>query len=238
MANKKIVLYCISFAGGSSYSYRDFAKHLDNSIEVEAIDLPGHGKKLREALLTDINLMADHILDQIRTAIPTTPFAIYGHSMGATIGYQLCRALIREGLPMPLHLFFSSRQGPSVPIKEEGKYLHLLPQDQFIKMAMEYGGIPREVAAEKELMDLFVPIMKADFKAVAQYTYEPAPPLDIPITVLIGANEKTTYDDAMKWQEVTCHKISMTQFSGGHFFIFDHLPEIGKIISSSLGRYL
>ncbi|MBF0259917.1 MAG: thioesterase [Desulfamplus sp.] len=234
MIKKKVILYCLSFAGGSSYSYRDFAKHLDDNIEVVAIDLPGHGRKLREPLLTDLNIMTDYLLDQIRMDIMSSPFAIYGHSMGATLGYMLCRKLIKEGLPRPKHLFFSSRQGPSVPIKDETKYLHLLPQDQFVKMAMEYGGIPREVAAEKELMDLFVPIMKADFQAVGQYVYEPDTPFDIPVTVLIGSNEKTTPYDAMKWQEVTSQKISMMQFLGGHFFIFDNLPEICEIISASL----
>ncbi|MBF0468913.1 MAG: thioesterase, partial [Desulfamplus sp.] len=198
----------------------------------------GHGRKLREPLLTDLNIMTDYLLDQIRMEIMSSPFAIYGHSMGATLGYMLCRKLVKHELPLPKHLFFSSRQGPSVSIKDQTRYLHLLPQDQFVTMAMEYGGIPREVAAEKELMDLFVPIMKADFQAVGQYVHEPATPFDIPVTVLIGSNEKTTSDDAMKWQEVTRQKISMIKFPGGHFFIFDHLPEICEIISASLERDL
>lgn len=234
MINNKIILYCLPFAGGTSYSYRNFRKYLHSDIDVVTIDLPGHGRKLREPLLTDLNRMTEYIVQQVYPNIITNPFAIYGHSMGATLGYMVCKKLIRDNLPEPLHLFVSSRQGPSVPIKEDSKYLHLLPQDKFIKMAMEYGGIPAEVAAEKELMDLFVPIMKADFQAVGQYIHEPTPPLDIPITVFVGSNEKTSYDDAMRWQEVTSRKISMSQFFGGHFFIFDYLAEIGKIISSEL----
>ncbi len=232
---RKTILYCLSYAGGSSYAYRDFAKHIDNTtIEVIPLDLPGHGKRLREPLLTDINEMAEFIFSLIDKSIIEVPYALYGHSMGATVGYQLCRVVENARLPLPLHLFFSSRQAPSLPVKDKDRNYHLLPRDKFIKKVMEYGGIPREVAAEKELMDLFVPILKADFKAVDEYHCDQLDPLDIPITILFGNNERITYEDVREWQEVTHHDLSIQQFSGGHFFIFEHLPEIGRIISRSL----
>jgi surfactin synthase thioesterase subunit len=100
----------------------------------------------------------------------------------------------------------------------------------------KYGGIPPEVAAEKELMDMFVPILKADFQAHAEYQHHVPQKLDVPVSVFMGENENITYDEASQWQEITTQPVSVQIFSGGHFFIFDHLPEIGNIISRKLER--
>lgn len=135
---------------------------------------------------------------------------------------------------MPVHLFFSGRQGPSIESKE--KDWHLLPRQRFIERVIAYGGIPQAVAAEKDLMALFVPIMQADFQALSEYQYEKALPLDIPITVMIGLDEGITYDEALTWQEVTTQSVTIHQFPGDHFFLFDHLPEIGAIISRTLEK--
>ncbi|SLM33124.1 Thioesterase (fragment) [Desulfamplus magnetovallimortis] len=182
-------------------------------------------------MLSDFTLSL--LLNDISSGIP---YAIYGHSMGALVGYQLCRSIENSGLPLPSHLFCSGRQAPSIPIKEEDKNFHLLPRHHFIEKVMEYGGMPREVAAEKDLMDLFIPVLKADFQAVDNYNYVDLPPLDVPLTVLIGESEKTTYEDALKWQDVTSYNIGIKTFPGDHFFIFNHIPEIGRIISAALLR--
>ena len=198
-------------------------------VNMIAIDLPGHGKHIRQPLLTHLDEMAEYIFEQIKQDL-TEPYAIYGHSMGTLLGYLVAQHIARAKLMPPIHLFFSGRQGPSVASKQ-GNW-HVLPQEEFITKVMAYGGIPKEIAAEKDLMDLFVPIMKADFQAIANYHYEKAVPLDIPITVLFGSDEQITYDEALTWQEVTNRPVSIHQFSGGHFFIFDHVPEICALLST------
>jgi surfactin synthase thioesterase subunit len=230
--SQKINLFCLPFAGGSFYAYRDFQKYADDSVNVIPIDLPGHGRRMGEPLMRDIRQMAEDVFQQIRDNI-NEPYAIYGHSMGTLLGYLVSQKIVKLGSPAPVHLFFSGRYAPSVPCKERD--FHLLPRDQFIRKLMEYGGMPLEVMREQELMDLFVPIMQADFEAVSGYRYEPSAPLDTPITVMNGLSDQTTtYDEALKWQEITTGEVSVKQFPGGHFFIFDHLPEIGRIISQRL----
>lgn len=232
LSTKGINLFCLPFAGGSCYSYRGFAENTADFVNVIPIDLPGHGRYITQPLLTNILDMADNVFHQIRDSLDQ-PYAIYGHSMGTTLGYLLSKKILREGAPKPVHLFFSGRY--SVTIESKEKHTHLLPRDEFVKRVMgKYGGIPKEVAMEKDLMDLFVPIIRADFQAVATYKYEKAEPLDIPIKVMIGMDDNATLEEAFKWQEVTTRKISVTQFSGGHFFIFDHVEDICRIISETL----
>ncbi len=232
LADHKVKLFCLPFAGGSSYAYREFEQHISDFITVRFIDFPGHGKRMREPLLTNIHEMADDIFYQIRDDL-NEPYAIYGHSLGATVSYLLSKKIVGKDMPnQPFHLFLSGRAAPSV--KKEDRTFHLLPKEEFIDKVAEYGGIPELVLQEKELMDFFEPILRADFQAVETYKYEKTDLLDIPITALIGLNEKVTYDEALKWRETTTRDVSVKQFTGGHFFIFEHLAEIGRIISQTL----
>lgn len=232
--SQKINLFCIPFAGGSYYAYKNFENHVADFINVVPIDIPGRGRRWGKPLLTSMHDMAEDVYQQIKEKLDE-PFAVYGHSMGSTVGYLLAEKLIREKkTAIPLHLFASGRQGPPVPTKE--KDIYLLPEKEFIEKILAYGGTPREIAESKEMMELFVPIMRADFQAVSTYEYEKTEPLDIPISVLIGDNEKFTYEEAHTWQAVTKRNIFLKQFPGDHFFIFDHLPEIGSIISRTLEK--
>jgi len=230
---QKINLFCLPFAGGNSYSYQKLAQYKADFINIVALDLPGHGKRMGKPLLTDITEMAEDMFYQMKDYL-SEPYAIYGHSMGAILGYVISQKIVHKEMIPPVHLFVNGRQGPSVENKRE--VLHLLPKEEFIEKVLAYGGIPEMVAQEKDLMNLFVPIMRADFQAVETYTYKPAQPLNIPITVMIGLDEGITYEEALRWQEVTTRNISIKQFPGGHFFIFDHLPEIGRIISQALEK--
>ncbi len=228
---QSITLFCLPYAGGNSYVYKKFAEYHSNGVTIAAIDLPGHGKYFRKAPLTNIHDMAEYVFHEIHENLHK-PYAIYGHSMGTLIGYVLTQKISQEHLPLPRHLFLSGRQGPAVRSKEEN--WHLLPKDIFLKKVMAYGGIPEQVAAEEELMDFFIPILKADFQAVSDYKHEQAQPLHVPVTVLIGQDDNITYAEALQWQDVTTQKIAVKQFPGNHFFIFDYLPEIGATISRIL----
>jgi surfactin synthase thioesterase subunit len=228
---RSIQLFCLPFAGGSSVFYKDFSKYLPDSVKVVAIDLPGHGRKMAQPLLTSLHDMAVVIFQQIDKQL-TEPYAILGHSMGTLLTYLVSKRIKQANLPLPIHLFVSGRAGPSIPLKETN--WHLLPTPEFLAKVMPYGGIPRQIAADKALMELFVPIMRADFQALAEYQYAAEAPLEIPITVLIGSEEDIADAEALTWQQVTTCPVLFSRFPGGHFFLVDHLPEICALISRTL----
>lgn len=227
----KITLFCLPFAGGSSYSYREFKNYTDGSVHIVAIDLPGRGRRFSEPLLTNLQDMADDVFEQIRGRL-TNAYAIYGHSMGACIGYLLIKRIIREQCLPPLHLFVSGRQGPSVPSKEKERYL--LPKTDFMEVLKQFEGTTPEVIENQELMELFEPVLRADFQAIDTYTHAKSRPFDVPITVMRGANENLIRSDALCWQDETTQKISFLEFNGGHFFIFRHAAQICRVFTQSL----
>jgi surfactin synthase thioesterase subunit len=231
--NDKINLYCIPYAGGSFYAYREFERYMADFIRMIPLELPGRGKRFKEPLLTDIYEMVDDLFHQIKMSLHE-PYAIYGHSLGALLGYLLVKKIIEKDFNKPVHLFFSGRQGPSLM---RGRKLHLLPKKALIDQLISFGGIPDELLREQQLIDFFEPIIRADFKAHETYQYEKSQPVATPLTVMAGLHDKeTTYDEAMTWQEVTTETITIRQFPGGHFFIFNNLSEIAMIFSEQLDK--
>ena len=232
---QRINLICLPFAGASIYSYRDITTQIADFINIIPVELPGRGQRISEPLLSDIHKIVDDAFLQIKAHI-NIPYAIYGHSLGTLLGFLLVKRILNEDLPQPIHLFFSGRGGPSVQDKD--KHIHALPKKEFIKKLQEYEGSPQEILNDESIMEFFEPVLRADFKAVSNYPYNEDTPFNIPITVMIGTTENTTYEEAMKWQDETSKEISLRQFPGGHFFIYQHSQEIGRIFSHTLQHFL
>ncbi|MBF0303703.1 MAG: thioesterase [Desulfamplus sp.] len=231
---KSITLICIPFAGGTSFAFRDINKHIPNHIVPVYIDFPGHGRRLQEPLITDIHDLVSDIFHQI-PSFGDRPFVIWGHSMGGTIAYLLTRRLLNAGKKLPLHLFLSGAPGPSIPRREKDVYK--LPRQAFLEKVKNYGGVAEEVLAEKDLMDLFLPILRADFQALETYQHIPCPPLPVPITAMLGSREHITQEDVKVWQQETELPLNIDNFEGNHFFIFDHINSICSLIKNTLQKH-
>ncbi len=229
--NHSLRLYCLPFAGGNIYSYRKLANFLAPHIIFAPLELPGRGKRLHEPLLTHLDAMVADLLRQITPHI-SEPYAVYGHSMGALLGYLLTGFLQQQHLPLPRHLFVSGRQSPGIP--ERTERLHALPDAEFLQKLQEFGGIPDAIAREQELLAFFLPVFRADFQAIEAYDSAiNAPLLSVPLTILFGSDEHFCERDVRHWQNLTTAAITFHQFSGNHFFIFDHLEAVGTILSRS-----
>jgi surfactin synthase thioesterase subunit len=153
--------------------------------------------------------------------------------MGTIVAYLITKRIISEGLPQPMHLFVSGRMGPSA--KDNEPHIHHLPKNEFREKLKEIGGSPDEFIDDDNLMSFFEPILRADFRSNELYGYEEIiAPFDVPITVMIGKEEKITEAEAMAWQKETTKPIDLHWFSGEHFFIMDHVAEIMRIVAQKL----
>jgi surfactin synthase thioesterase subunit len=222
-------LFCFPFAGGNSYSYRGLGDSFA-SVTVSTLELPGRGRRYAEPLLDRIDPMVEDLFRQLQPRL-RQPYAFFGHSLGAHLAYLLAGRLSRAGLAPPRFLFVSGRKAPAV-VQEDRRYL--LPKDQFFAMLSEMGGCPPEILADAELMDLYEPILRADFSALASSRYEPSPPLAIPILVMIGADDDIAEEDALRWRQETTRDVRLVRFPGGHFFIFQQWREIRRLIADCL----
>jgi surfactin synthase thioesterase subunit len=228
---KKINLFCFPFAGGNKYSYRDYEKFMPSNIKLIPIESPGRGMRFSERLSCSIDEIVADYYDQIKDYLQE-PYAIYGHSMGALTGFLVTKRIIEENLNPPLHLFFSGRAGPSSKDKDEAKYL--LPQKEFVAELKSLDGIPEGVLKDEDLMEIFEPILRADFQAIETYTYNSSQAIDIPISVAIGKEEKVSLQEAEAWQKESQHPLKIKQFPGKHFFIFQYPEHIMRWITLEL----
>lgn len=221
-------LFCLHFAGGNKYSYLPLKEHLVRSINLITLELPGRGRRFNEPLLTDVNSIVDDLFEQLK-GHGSEPYAVFGHSMGAILTYLLAHKIAESDFDDPNHLFVSGCKAPKV--KRKLPYYHDLPKDEFVEKIRKMGGCPKEILEDDELMSLFEPSLRADFKAVETHIYTKKEPLKTPITVFIGNQDKVSWDEAKLWQEETIHPIDIKEFEGNHFFIFDHKKEIATLFN-------
>ena len=207
------------FAGGNKMSYNFFQSPLlDRAMSIKVLEYP-RGIRFSECTLRTIDITIDALFGNFAKLIQEeSNYIIYGHSMGALIGYLVCKRIEKLGLKKPLKLVVSGRSAPSIRNKETR---YDLSSDQFWEKILELGGISEEILKERELKDFFEPILRADFKAVETYVYSGKANLTIPIDVIHGSEEKIEAD-VLGWKEETSAEVTFTELKGNHFFIYDH----------------
>ncbi len=229
----RVALVCLPYSGGNAYGYRALCSHLAPFVEPIALELPGHGRRMAEPLLDDVHAMTCDLAAQMEGRWPER-WAVFGHSLGALLAYLLALRAVEAGAPRPQHLFVSGRGGPGV--KRTGEPRHLMSQDRLIAELRAMGGSAEEILGNEELMELFLPILRADFEAAD--TYEPAPviaALPVPLSAWIGRRDDVTREEARRWQEASTEPVTIKEFDGGHFFINDHVQELAGLVNAALG---
>ena len=214
-------LVCFPYAGAGAAAFRPWIEALPDGVEMWAVELPGRSRRIAEPPVGDVPALADALASAVRTSIEG-PFSFFGHSMGGLVAFEVCRRLVRAGAPLPAHLVVSARRAPQLPPRVEP--IAGLSDAEFVRAIVErYDGIPAAVLREKELLSLFLPALRADLAALEGYTYEPAPPLPIPITALAGRDDPNApADDIAPWREHTSAKFALHTVPGGHFFLNTH----------------
>jgi len=213
----RLRLFCFPYAGGGASIYRTWPKGLSSEIEVWAIQLPGREMRLHEPALTRLEPLIT-ILAEILAPFLTIPFAVFGHSMGALLSFELIRRLRQLGQPQPLHLFVSGRRAPHM--SDPDPPIAHLSEATFITELRHLNGTPEEVLRNDELRMLILPLLRADFAVNETYCYIPAPPLDCPISVFGGLDDhKVRQEDLAAWQAQTHSVSTLRMFPGNHFFL-------------------
>jgi len=219
---EKITIFCFPFAGGNKYSYRGFIAHAPASLDFVPLEWPGRGARFKEPILNDLNAIVEDAFSNLKNQLDwNQPYAFYGHSMGAIVGFLVAQKIAQSSLPKPLHLFFTGRAAPSVKPNQRADF-HSLPKAQFIQKVRELGGMPEEILGNTDLMDFVEPILRADFEALEKHDYQPAEPLDIPIDIVIGTKEDISMEQAFAWKKESTASVQIKQLDGDHFFILNH----------------
>ncbi|MDW9383020.1 thioesterase II family protein [Chryseobacterium sp. JV558] len=227
MKKKELELIIIPFAGGGANSMIPLAQEFRGFCRVHTLELPGRGKRIVEPLLTDINEMVEDLYQVIMPKLDKDKeYCVFGHSMGSLLGILLVHRILEEDNFHISHFFGSGRGGPSLAYENDAA--SQLPSKEFREKLRELGGSPDEVLAHEDLMEVFEPIIRADFKAIEEYQFNESIKLDIHITGFYGSEEKVKEDGMKTWQLESNFPVELVQFEGNHFFLFNWAKEISE----------
>lgn len=211
-------LFCLPYAGGRGQVFSEWPASLPPDLELYAIEPPGRVLRRRESPIDDMHVLVGRIVDEIEPLLLDKPFALFGHSMGALVAFELIRTLRRTGLPLPQVLVASGCGAPHMPPK--GPPAHLYSDPDFVTYLESLGGVPPRLAESLTLQRLLLPSLRADIKLCELYQVENEPPLEIPIWAIGGSQDQTVPMFKLRgWQEHTSARFELRVLSGGHFFI-------------------
>ncbi|MCO1596916.1 lantibiotic dehydratase [Micromonospora sp. RHAY321] len=225
-----VTLFCLPYAGAGASAFRHFPGRFGPHIQVLPVQLPGRENRISE----DPRF---RVLD-VATAIAERadgPYALYGHSMGGRLGFEVVRELRRAGLPLPLRLYVGGARAPHVTEPSAFDGLSRVNDDELLRRLRAGGGLPAGVLEHPELVELLLPLLRADFERVDGYRFRPEDPLPVPIVAFSGRTDRAvTREQSAAWREHTSAGFTLHELDGGHFFLHDALPELAAAIRADL----
>lgn len=223
-------LVCFAHAGGGPMAFRGWARGLAPDVEVWTATLPGRAGRVREPLARSWRPLVEEMAAAVAERVPP-PVALFGHSLGALIAFEVARELTRRGAG-PAHLVVSARDAPDVPQTASLPETDAALLDQ---VAGAYGGVPDAVLASDELLRHFLPILRADLELAVGYAHTPGPPLGCPITALTGADDRTVSRDGVAaWARQTTSRFEALTVPGAHFYLESQQPAVLRAIHERL----
>lgn len=232
----RLRLFCFHFAGGSASVYRTWPGLLAErrpDIEVCAVQPPGRENRLNERPFTHVAPLVDALITVLRPELDR-PFALFGHSMGAIVAYELAQALTGIGTP-PSHLLVSARRAPVMPERFAPIYQAPTDDDFLRAIQQRYQNLPELLLQDAELKAIYAPLLRADFTLVETYNPSTLTPLPCSITAFGGAADPTvTEAELLAWRAVTQSNFALHVLPGGHFYLQEQSSPLLEHIASVL----
>jgi len=229
-------LICFPHAGVGASLCNGWSESLPDSVELMAVQLPGRENRLQEPPLRDFEPLK-LALRQILPNYIDLPMGLFGYSFGGTIAFEIAREMTDHDAP-PCHLFVGAIAAPQ--LERAVSSISELPDEAFIaEIQANFGGIPPQVAEEPELLKMVLPAMRADMHIIETYRYQPGRPLPCPITALGGSDDPVaTMADLSRWSELTTGRFRHRIYTGRHFFVREHYPQIMRYVGQQLEQHV
>jgi surfactin synthase thioesterase subunit len=229
-----VKLFCFAHAGGGGGFFQPWRSVLVPDVEVCPVILPGREARVRETPYARIEDVLDPLCEAL---LPYTdgPYALFGHSMGAVLAYEVARRLSASTGGAPACLFVSGRRAPHLPARREP--LHKLPEEDFVEAMTRLNGTPEEVLRQGDLIKLFLPSLRADFELNEVYEQLPGAVLACPVSALTGdADPEVDLDEMAAWRETTEGGFTLRVFRGDHFYLKGAPDEVLAAIRVDIRR--
>ncbi|MDC8016147.1 thioesterase II family protein [Tahibacter soli] len=228
----RVRLFCFPYAGSGPSIFNDWPALMSDAVELVGVVYPGRECRAGEPLSRDLGELAQTLVDEIAER-DDLPFAFFGHSMGAYVGFEVARRLAPRA-QRPQHLFLSAAGAPHLP---EPCRIHDLPSREFFKALVRLNGFPAEVLKETELVRYALPILRADFTACETYRFRADAPSRCPMTVFGGSHDIRVDRHRLEaWRQLASLSFSLRVFDGGHFYLRERKAELIGCMRPELAR--
>ncbi|MCZ7433044.1 thioesterase II family protein [Streptomyces sp. WMMC1477] len=229
-----VKLVALPHAGGSAPYFLPLARALAPELDVLCVQYPGRQDRYREPLVESLDSLADQLYDAL-TAEPPQQLVLFGHSMGAVLAFELGRRIERDGGGELLGVIASGRRAPC---RHREETVHLRDDDGLVGEIRELSGTDPGVFDDEELLRMVLPALRADYRAVETYRYQPGEPLRAPISTLTGESDtRVTLEEARAWGELTSGSFQFRSFPGGHFYLNGHQAAVTEAIRESVAAF-
>ncbi|MER8062474.1 MULTISPECIES: alpha/beta fold hydrolase [unclassified Streptomyces] len=226
-------LVCLPHAGGSSSFYFQLSKALAPAVDVLAVQYPGRQDRRLEPNIDGLPELADRVAE-VMHHLADRPLALFGHSMGAVLAYEVALRMRDAGLPAPVRLFVSGRRAPS---RDRDERLHLASDAELLDEVRRLGGPHAALLGDPDIMDMVMPAIRSDYRAVERYRWQPGRILDCPVTVLTGDSDpRLSVDEAAAWEDHTTGPTELRVFPGGHFYLVDENARVSALLADRLAH--
>ncbi|XP_038653902.1 S-acyl fatty acid synthase thioesterase, medium chain isoform X4 [Scyliorhinus canicula] len=229
-------LICFPWAGGGSIHYAQWGKHFNNSIEVYSIRLPGREIRSKEPHAQNLQQLIEEISSTLLPSLKEKPFAFFGHSLGAYLSFATAEYLKRIHGLEPVHLFVSGASAPHSPVRYPIQKRADLPDDKFLEWMASIGGTPSEILANKDILQLFVPVLKADLRLVESIRYEKPPNKLFSCSISSFDGKQDVPHDLEAWNDLTSGEFTTHKLPGGHFYLKE--PDNEKFLVAYITKHL
>lgn len=224
----KIKLYCLPYAGGMASVYYKWKHIINDCIEVIPIDYAGHGVYYDLPCFTNMKDLVSDVISKM--SLDEAPYAIFGHSFGALVAYEVVTKLHDEGYHDPIHVFYSSHESPEIRPEKE---IFNLSDNDFIAEMSKLGGTPNELCSDLECFKFFLPSLRADYRIEETYKFNGYKKINCDISVFHGQDD-VKISLLKNWKYTTNKECSYYTFPGTHFYINEISEEVVKKIDQLL----
>jgi medium-chain acyl-[acyl-carrier-protein] hydrolase len=236
VSNPSARLIAFPYAGASAVVFHQWASSLSPDIELVSIQYPGRSTLIGKKPCTSIQELAEESYKTLAT-LSDTPFYFFGHSMGGNVAFETARLLAKEGMRSPQALVLSACNPPQ-SASSLRRQLHTLPDDEFLVAIEQYGGMPSEILQSPDMLAYFLPLLRADMKALETWVCVSEAPLDVPILVLGGDNDRSVDSTQLqRWRDFTNADFECQVLPGNHFFFQHRLTLVINKILSLMERF-
>lgn len=226
----RIRLVCFPHAGGAAAYFRAWSQQVPDSVEVLVVQYPGHGDRLDEPLLDAIDPVAGAVVDALGEVCPG-PTALFGHSLGAAVAYEVAARLETAGRPLVLPMFASGRPSPLQPGTR-----HAASDDELWADVVGLGGTEPELLANPVVREMSLPRLRNDYRLSETYQPSPGGQISAPVRVYYGADDpEIPSAAAIDWARWTTGPCTVRRFGGDHFYLAEHRSQLLADIGAQLG---